>query len=75
MGGGAWWATVCRVTKRWTRLSDSHKLFANVSSWKPLNSPGRKTEAQKGQEFAQVSALVSGRPRSNPGLLPPNASS
>ena len=66
---GGWWATVYRVSKRQTRLSE----FANVSSWKPLNSLGRKTEAQKGQGFAQVSVLVNGRTRSNPSLLPPNA--
>ena len=32
MNRGAWWATVHRVAKSWTQLSDSHFLFLQDNS-------------------------------------------
>ena len=39
MDRGTWWASVCKVAKSWTQLSNCSKSFANIDFLNPCNSP------------------------------------
>ena len=49
MDGGAWWATVHRVTKSWTRLSDFTSLhfISNREVCRRLSSAKRDTDDER----------------------------
>ena len=53
MDGGAWWATVHGVTKRWTRLSDFHIIIMSYNSMNMLKKKPHPTELYvlKGQFY------------------------